>query len=142
MDLTSIFVTAIIFVTLYKVIYLFVRRKERMMLIDKLDHINMTPPEFRSNLDAITRDLGAPDDTAEIIGSNKFTTLRWGSAAFGAGLGLLVAQLICNAFRVTMGNDWGHWRDESTIYGSCLLLFLGLAMLVAFIVEYNIRKKS
>lgn len=142
MDLTTIFVTGIIFVTFYKIIFLFARRKERMMLIDKLDRINMTPPEFRRSLDSILRDLGdAGDSDSAFSSARRFSALRWGSACLGGGLGLLTGFIITMSCRVAMTN-WNSFRQEGIVYGSCILLFIGIAMIIAFIVENKMRSGS
>lgn len=142
MDLTPIIVTAIIFVTLYKVIYLFTRRKERIMLIEKLDRLSMTPPEFKANLDAVSRDLGSDSGTADLFGSfGRFTSLRWGAGTFGAGLGLVVGFFI-NFLYLPHTDRYYMSRQEGTVYGGCVLLFIGLALLIAFIIEMKIRRQS
>lgn len=140
MDITSICVTGIIFVTLYKVIYLLVRRRERLMLIEKLDRLSMTPPEFQANLEAVSRDLGSEAGSVDLFGAmGRFTALRWGAGAFGAGLGMIVAFFI-NLNVVYPKNYYG--RGESVVFGGCLLLFIGLALLLAFVVELRLRRSA
>lgn len=137
MDITSIFVTAIIFVTLYKIIYLLAHRKERLRLIDKLDSACMAPPEFQSNVNALMRSAGAE----EILSSfRRYTALRWGAACSGAGFGLMVGFMISQWFGSNLEN-WGYYQ-EGVVYGSCLLLFIGIAMIIAFIIELNMRRKQ
>ena len=55
----------------------------------------------------------------------------------GLGLGLLVAFFIhCN-----LGEFCDSRRIQSVLYGSCVLLFGGLGLLIAFLVELKINKK-
>ena len=142
MELTPILVTAIIFVTLYKVIYLFTRRKERLMLIEKLDRLSMNPPEFKANLEAVSRDLGSDGGAADLFGSfGRFTALRWGAGSFGAGLGLVVGFFI-NLSCLPHRDSYYISRQEGTVYGGCVLLFIGLALLIAFLIEMKIRRQA
>ena len=68
----------IVFGTIYKVVELFVRKRERLMLISKLTEI--------SNVDFKGINLYSS--------GNKFTALRIGWLMFGVGLGFLAGFLI------------------------------------------------
>ena len=79
----------------YKVIELFVRKRERLLLIDKLNSLE--------NVNTTNINL------SEIFGEgklfkNQYLTLRIGSLLVGLGLGLLIGYIIVNT---TMGNIAG-----------------------------------
>ncbi|MDE7387657.1 MAG: hypothetical protein K2M97_00230 [Muribaculaceae bacterium] len=129
MDLTSVLVTATVFYGIYKIIELFVRRGERMKLIDKITEL---PADRVADLNILrSTELPAVDS---VEGSSRFLTLRWGSFAMGVGLGLILS--------VMPFFQYDDWRDRTATQSGCVLLFGGLALLVAFVVEYFVRKKS
>lgn len=59
MDLVPIFVTAIVFCAIYKIIEVIVRRKERMIIADKLENLS----NFNST--------NLPDKCEELFGANR-----------------------------------------------------------------------
>ena len=77
-------VLGVIFFFTYKIMELYVRRKERLSMIDKLSEIRVNG--INPNFNFLDSDKG-----------NPYTALRWGSLIFGMGLGLLFAFFILNA---------------------------------------------
>lgn len=75
MDLTSIFITGIVFGTIYGIIYLLIRKKERMALIEK--------------------GLDANIFMTEKI-SKKRNNLKYGLLSTGVGLGILLGNIFVN----------------------------------------------
>ena len=99
---------------IYKLFELFVCKKERITMIEKLaDRVN----------------------TGEI---------KSGLLMLGIGLGLLVAFFICiNSFPgYTASRNWDVERQASVVYGACVLLFGGAGLLAAFLIEMKIQKKE
>ena len=90
MNLTAIFVPAIVFFTIYKIIEVLTHRKERIIIADKLEQM--------SNLN----DSNLPDRLNQFFSERKkYTSLRAGSVLLGMGLGFLVGVIIqycCFAF--------------------------------------------
>ena len=109
----------------YKVIELFVRRKERMMMIEKLT-------EIKSQGEIVLPDFS---DWGEGVG--RFIALRAGLLLMGLGLGLLIGYIIV-AYTLTPGvvNDM-----TGVVYGASTLLFGGVGLVSAFIVEWKMRRK-
>ena len=66
----------------------------------------------------------------------------------GLGLGLLIGYLICSTTLegyTNMGDvrlNYNMRETISIIYGACILLFGGLGLLTAFLVELNINKNK
>ena len=117
----------------YKVIELFVRKRERLLLIDKLNSLE--------NVKTTNINL------SEIFGEgklfkNQYLTLRIGSLLVGLGLGLLIGYIIVNT---TMGNvsdaTWMIRETQSVIYGASTLLFGGMGLIAGFIAEIRLKKK-
>ncbi len=117
---------------IYKLFELFVGRKERVTLIEKLGE-SLTPEMLKGeiNLPALST-------------SHTFTALKIGSLLVGMGLGLLIAYLIC---ATTVPNYFGdrNWEVRETagmIYGACVLTMGGLGLLTAFIIELKLTRKD
>ena len=134
MDFISVPVICGIFVLgFYKLFELFVCKKERLAIIEKMGE-RFTPDMLENKINLSS------------VGNLSFSALKFGCLFMGLGLGLLMAYLICTT---TIGNyatpnaDWG-WEVRQTvsvIYGACVLLFGGIGLLSAFLVELKISKK-
>ncbi|MDE6094893.1 MAG: hypothetical protein K2G52_01740 [Muribaculaceae bacterium] len=124
-NLTPIVVTGIIFLTVYKVFDLFVRRKERMALIEKIS-TEMTGNIDLSKLGGI---LNPPSD-------NRFAALKWGCLAVGLGAGIMVGFFIY----VNCPMAQQEWGLREMMYGSMFLIGGGLGLISAFIIEMKVRK--
>ena len=135
MDFISIpLVTGICIYGFYKVIEVFARRKERLLMIEKLS-------EIKSSEGIILPTL----QSGENMG--RFMALRAGALLAGLGLGLLVGYII---FVCTMPENFGAVRNDAyynyrdmmgVVYGASTLLFGGIALLSAFVVEWKMSKK-
>lgn len=127
MDLTPVLICAIIFGTIYKIVELFVRRREREMLIDKITEVSS------AKLDqSIIQGLSGASVS---IGSSA---LKWGALAIGVGLGFFLG-IICN---VILRDYIDSWRMESSVYGSLIALFGGIGLIIAFYAELRLRRKQ
>ena len=116
----------------YKLIELFVRKKERLLIIDKLSQLE------KANIENL--------NLSNIFGDGKsfknaYLTLRIGSLLTGLGLGLLVGYIIINT---TMGGferaSYDIRQTMSVVYGSSTLLFGGLGLIAGFIAERRLSK--
>jgi hypothetical protein len=118
----------------YKVIELFVRKKERLMLIDKLDTLeNINTSSF--NLNGVFGEVKALQ--------NQYLTLRIGSLLMGLGLGLLIGYVIVNvSFPVVGDVSYSMLQTQSVIYGASTLLFGGMGLTGGFIAEMKIKAKK
>lgn len=120
----------IVFGTIYKLFELFVRKQERIMLINKIVEI--------SKVDLRNIDIR--------MGSYSNWAIRIGAMMIGVGLGLFVAFVLNGMF--TNGQYWkvteshGYWRLAEIIYGSCVCFFGGIGLLIAYAVERNAQKKK
>ena len=125
-------VMAIITIGVYKLFELFVCKKERLMMIEKMGEkfVPSVLPTFKF---------------AETF---SFSALKIGSLLGGMGLGLLIGYLICInsipqylSFAV-QGDKWYLYRDiVAVVYGACVLLFGGLGLIIAFVAELKLNKK-
>lgn len=115
-------VVGIITLGIYRLFELYVRRKERILMLEKgiLADTTFRPqiPEF----------------------SNKsFGTLKLACLLLGVGVGLLVGFFINMGVShqiMTMNtNPWQMQETSGIIYGASVMLFGGLGLLLAFFVE-------
>ena len=120
-------VMGIITLGIYKLFELFVRKKERLIIIDKIGD-KLTPDILNGKIDFST-------DIPKLSSS----ALKFGCLFMGLGIGLLVAFAVHYNFADFVENAY---YLRSAVYGSCVLLFGGLGLLIAFIVELKISKKK
>ena len=118
----------------YKLFELFVCKKERLLIIEKMCE------KFSSEM--LENKIKLPS-----VGNLSFSALKFGCLLTGLGLGLLVAYLICTTTLegyAEMSSERFNWNLRETIsviYGACVLLFGGIGLLTAFLVELKISKK-
>jgi hypothetical protein len=132
MDFISIpLVVGIVTLGIYKLFELFARRKELLTIINKMDN-NLNPELLQANFLPASK----PNQ------SNN--TLKVACLLLGVGLGLLVGFFI-DFFGVNdmlADNSWAARETKSIIYGSSVLLFGGLGLLIAFLLEQRIGKNK
>ncbi len=128
-------IVAIMCFTIYRLFELFVRRHERTLLIEKLSEI----PAEKLTTDPASSFLGV----ARKHSSSNFWGLRIGMFMLGVGFGLVIAYLVVSTFLVDTVNYVDAHRtlkriivdSVEIVYGSFVLLFGGLSLVVSFIFE-------
>ena len=119
----------------YKLFELFVCKKERLLIIEKLGE-KFTPDMLEHKI------------SFSSIEKFSSSALKFGCLFMGVGLGLLVGYLICSTTLqgyAEMGSDRFNWNLRETysvIYGACILIFGGLGLLTAFLIELKINKNK
>ncbi len=118
---------------IYGLFELYVRRKERLAIIEKIgDKLDASAFEGR---------LGLPSYGMPRI---SFSGLKVGCLMAGIGLGLLVAFII-NASLAGSGmyrDEWFRHEVLGVVYSASVLLFGGIGLLIAFVVELKMNKKK
>ena len=110
----------------YKLFELFVCKKERLLIIEKMGE-KFTPDMLEHKLNFSS------------IGNMSFSALKFGCLFMGFGLGLLAAFAIHYNFEDFL---FKKWEIQTTVYGASVLLFGGLGLLIAFLIELNINKNK
>ena len=126
-------VVGIVTLGIYKLFELFARKKERLAMIEKIGE------KFDASM--VEGKFSFP---AKTIDHSTFVTLKVACLLLGVGLGLLVGFFIA-LNTIGIFNDNGNWQyreSASIIYGASVLLFGGLGLLVAFLLEMRQIKKS
>jgi len=124
-------VVGIVTLGIYKLFELFVHRKERLIMIEKM---------------GLTFDASLLQNKFNFNETNRpvFSTLKVACLMLGVGLGLLIGFILSQYFglNVLEGNNY-HMRElAGVIYGSSVLFVGGIGLLVAFILEMKFSKKS
>ena len=136
MDFISIpLVVGIITLGIFRLFDLFVRKKERLAIIDKIsDKFDASMIENKFSFPIVSS------------GNSIFSTLKIACLLLGVGLGLLIGYFIClNSITGYNSMDLHHnaaYEISGVVYGASVLLFGGLGLLVAFIIEMNYVKNK
>jgi len=133
MDFITIpLVIGIVCAGIYGLFELFARRKERLAIIEKIgDKLDASAFEGKLGLPSYMRNF-------------SFSALKVGCLMAGLGLGILVGFFISigMADQIRNFDRWGFGEITGTIYGASVLLFGGLGLLIAFLLELKIAKKK
>lgn len=124
-------VLIIITLGIIKLFELFVCKKERIMLIEK-----MGEPQLPERL-SLPRFYG---------NSFSFSALKVGCLLTGMGLGLLIGYLICSLtipdyLQHAANHSWECRETIGLVYGACVLGFGGIGLIIAFVTELKLNKK-
>lgn len=117
---------AIVFGVIYKLFELFVGRKERMMIIEKLGD-KLTPDTFKNGIFYRT-------------GLFSFGGLRMGCLIIGLGVGLLVGYGIISATQYSYFDGNRPYEVTSVVYGACVLLGGGTGLVISYLIEKKQRE--
>ncbi|MCB2221522.1 MAG: hypothetical protein KQI35_14075 [Bacteroidetes bacterium] len=112
LDLTPVLVLAIIFGTILGIIYLGIRRKERMAMMEKgVDASMFLTPRKKSSL-----------------------SLKYGLLLIGVALGILIGKLLATteAFRF----------EEEAAYFSMIFLFGGMALIIHYFMDKKLTESE
>lgn len=133
-ELVAVFVVGIITLGIYKIFELFVRRKERISMIDKLSGIDPEILKHRINF---------PIYKDESVGS---WSIRIGLLLIGVGLGVVIATIvdITTALPVYYKGQlvYESIRSVDVLYPSCAAVFGGIGLVIAYFIEKKKDKKD
>lgn len=119
-------IVGIVCAGIYGLFELFVRKKERLAIIEKIGD-KLEPSAFDVK-------IGLP----RLATNFSFSSLKIGCLLAGIGLGLLVGFII--SVSLTDFNLDGRRELISTVYGASVLLFGGIGLIVAFVIELKLSK--
>ncbi|WP_321335481.1 DUF6249 domain-containing protein [uncultured Bacteroides sp.] len=129
-------IVGIVTLGIYKLFELFVCKRERLAMIEKLSEKISGTLSFDK--------LSLPSYTQTHF---SFGGLKAGCLLMGVGLGLLVGFLICINYFPYYGtgqgsSNWDIRQISGVVYGSCVMLFGGAGLIIAFIIEMQNGKKK
>ncbi len=123
-------IVGIVCAGIYGLFELFVRKKERLAIIEKIGD-KLEPSAFDAK-------IGLP----RLSTNFSFSSLKAGCLLAGIGLGLLVGFIISVSLTDFNLDNWGRRELISTVYGASVLLFGGIGLIVAFIIELKLSKEK
>lgn len=126
-------IIGIITLGIYKLFELFVRKKERLTIIEKMG--DKLHPSMLDDGISLLPSFEKPHNST-------FITMRIASLLLGLGLGLLVGFFINQFYNLNDGQSYYQREITNTIYGASVLIFGGLSLLVAFIIEMKLNKQN
>ena len=134
MDFITIpLVVGMITLGIYKLFDLFVRKKERLAIIEKIGE------KFDSSM--IENKFSFP---IKFENAKGFGTLKIGCLLLGLGFVLLFGYFV--SYATLGGYGRGQWdefyRIAEIVYGASTLLFGGLGLLIAFLIEMKYRREK
>jgi hypothetical protein len=133
-SLVPIFIMGIITLGIYKIFELFVRRNERMSIIEKLSNIDPETSNHRFNF---------PVYKDESIGS---WSIRIGLLLIGVGLGVIIAVVVDMTTAIPAYHQgrlvYESVRSVDVLYPSCAAVFGGIGLVVAYFIERRKEKKD
>lgn len=136
MNLTPVLVVGIIVWGIYSLFELFVKRRERLAIIDKIEKLNST-------------EFGEGIKIPLVISNNssRFTSLKIALLMIGIGLGCCIAFFLHGSILSDFRSDDYHLREnfyeiKSMIYFSCIALFGGIGLLVSYFIESYQKNKQ
>lgn len=122
----------LVFMYVYETIKLFVRRKERIMIINKLSE--------NSKID-LPEDFGILSEN-NARESKIFSSLKWGLLIVGLGLGLIMGYILLLGTYNAEINHRNFHNNKEIIYMASSLTMGGLGVLISFLIELNYYKKK
>ncbi len=133
-DLVPILVMGIITLGIYKIFELFVRRNERISIIEKLSNVDPETLKHRINF---------PVYKDESIGS---WSIRIGLLLIGVGLGVVIATIVDISTAIPSYYKgqlvYDSMRSVDVLYPSCAAVFGGIGLVIAYFIEKKKDKKD
>ncbi len=127
-------IIGIITLGIYKLFELFVRKKERLFILEKIGD------KFDASM--IENKFSFP---SKVFKNFSFGALKAGCLLVGVGLGLLVGFIICintmNGYYIGSEN-YEVKEIAGIVYGASVLIFGGLGLIIAFILEMKYSKNK
>ena len=126
-------VIAIAFLT-YKWFELIVLKKERLMIIERLESSSLM--EYAKRLPIGVKSGGVSQETKNSHMVHPVgKVLRWGLFAVGVGVGILTAFIFESEVDVN-----SYMREM--VYGGWILLCAGVSLIISFVIEYFLSNRD
>lgn len=128
LDLTSIAIVGIITAGFYGLFELFLHKKERLLLIEKMvENGKDLPTQMKFNYNILSEK------------KLSFSSLKGGCLLIGLGAGLLLGFILNLCINDVAENSY---QLRSVAYSASVLLFGGIGLVAAFILETRLKSKD
>ena len=117
---------AIIGICIYRIFDLYVRRPERLNIIEKMSELKNVDSDFKVNIDFVSKSS-----------NGIFTSLKLALLFCGLGLGLLVGFFLIIDYPREIERGF-----KEMILGASTLFFGGLGLLISFLIELHFSRKD
>lgn len=143
--LIPLIVVPVIILGVYRIFELYARRKERIMIIEKMQ---FNAPQKDLNLGD---NLNLPFLGNVKVKLSSIWPLRASLLMIGIGLGLIVAFILESTLTTNMLPEYSGYEYEvkrnisntvSVIYFACVSVFGGFGLLIAYFIEQSKEKKQ
>lgn len=131
-DLAPMVVCAIFVYGVYRLFELFVRRKERMAIIDKMLSNPIDPS-------ILSKQFSLPLFPKN---NNVSWPIRIGLLLVGLGIGAIIASIVDINIRLTEEPDWQMNNAISSFYFACIATFGGIGLVIAYFIDKNQNRKD
>ena len=136
----AVFIVGIVFFSFYKIIELFVRQKERKLMITKMSEIS--PEMLQSNVNSLQ--LAANNSYP----GNQFTMLRLGGLALGIGAGwffgwvINMCQLNYELLKGEIFNKYDIQDMMNSTFIATIAFGVGISLIIVYLIERKTLRKS
>ncbi|KAA6342957.1 hypothetical protein EZS27_009328 [termite gut metagenome] len=133
--ITAPLIVGIVALGIYKLFELFVCKRERLIILEKLGDKITLPIELNK--------LSLPNYRHSLPFS--FGALKAGCLLMGIGLGLFAGFFFCAVAIPDYFTNFHKWEMRElygVVYGSCVLFFGGAGLVIAFIIETKKKKEE
>lgn len=122
----EVFIPLIVFYFIFKIFELYVRRGERLRLIEKIDSLNTLEGKINMDYSSLLPSNGGGRNGA----------LKVGFLLLGMGVGLLVALFLAIGLQANFEKlmDWYFSRTYEVLAGICIFIFGGLGLIIPSII--------
>ena len=126
---------------IYKWFELIVLKKERLMIVERLESSNLL--EYAKRLPIGVKCGGVSQETKNShVAHPVGKVLRWGLFCVGIGVGIITAFAYLENTEYVLGADYYRENIRNFVIAGWILLCGGVSLVLSFIIEYFLFKRE
>ena len=126
---------------IYKWFELIVLKKERLMIVERLESSNLLEYAKRLPIGVKSGGVSQEEGSTHIVHPIG-KVLRWGLLAIGIGAGFLTAFEFVDGTEYVLGADYYRENIRNFVIAGWILLCGGVSLVLSFIIEYFLFKRE
>ena len=126
---------------IYKWFELIVLKKERLMIVERLESSNLLEYAKRLPIGVKSGGVSQEEGGTHIVHPIG-KVLRWGLLAIGIGAGFLTAFEFVDGTEYVLGADYYRENIRNFVIAGWILLCGGVSLVLSFIIEYFLFKRE